>query len=294
MATVELGKTGITVNSVGFGAMRLGRSKTLSDHQSSEIIREIVNLGADFIDTADAYCLSEETKHRNEKQIYSALTGFEGSVVIATKGGMICFNDTCIRYGEPKHIKKAIFNSHQALGGKAPIQLWQYHQYDRNFPLEETFAPVKEAMAAGLIQHVGVSNFSLDDLKRVRRIVDITTVQNEYNLWVRSPEETGLLKYCEEQQITLIAWRPLGGMGRLKSLPENHIIRQIAHQRKATVAQVVLAWLLARSPRVLAIPGTTSPTHFRECFDAQRITLTPDELKQLSEGVKTESPQIPE
>jgi aryl-alcohol dehydrogenase-like predicted oxidoreductase len=294
MTTVELGRTGIKINAIGFGAMRLGRSKELSDVESSEIIRKIVVLGANFIDTADVYCLSEDTRHRNERQIRAALQGIKSPVVVATKGGLVCFKDTCVRFGKPEHIREAIRASHQALGGSNPIQLWQYHQYDRNYRLEDTLAPVREAMSSGLIQHVGVSNVSLEELKRAREIVEIATVQNEYSLWVRAPEESGLLQYCEAEGITLIAWRPLGGAGKLKTLETNDVVIEIARRRAASPAQIVLAWLLARSRRVLPIPGTTSPDHFKECFEARKLVLTHHEVELLAQSVPIEAPHIAE
>jgi aryl-alcohol dehydrogenase-like predicted oxidoreductase len=292
MNTTELGLTGIRINRVGFGAMHLARRTDITDEQARDVLKEIMSRGGDFIDTADVYCPQDDQIHRGEKQIFQALEQQLMPVCIATKGGLISYRGTCIRYGDPNFILSSISESHKCLGGKSPITLWQYHQHDKNFPLKTSLSAVKEAVSRGLVKHVGVSNFSLENLKRARDVIEIVSIQNEYNLWVREPESNGLLDYCEREGITVIAWRPMGGWNRVKTLNGIGELHDIARGHRRSVVQIVLAWLLSRSPRILAIPGTTSPDHFSECFESRNFSLSPEEITCLSGAITPEASQI--
>ncbi len=235
METKQLGKTGIFVSAIGLGGMPMSISNRPPESESIQVIHRALDLGITFIDTADSYCKDESDKHHNERLIHKALTSYKGDVsqvIVATKGGLMRTNGNWTLNGNPEHLRQTIRVSFEALGGAKPIDVWQYHalggakpidvwQYhalDPNYTIEESLAPVKEAVEAGLIRFVGVSNFSVEQIKRAQDVVDIVSVQNQYSPWQRQPENDGVLKYCEQQGLTFLPWSPFGGRRRHQDL----------------------------------------------------------------------------
>ncbi len=238
---------------------------------AKRVLRRAVELGVTFLDTADAY--GPET---NERLIREALHPYPSGLVIATKGGYLREGPRrLIPNGRPDHLRRACEGSLRRLGLDS-LPLYQLHTFDPAVPIEETTGALAELRAEGKIRHVGVCNVGLHTLERVRRIVPLASVQNRYNLVERSAD--GVLAACERAGMVFIPWFPLakgalaGGGRRLA---------QVARARRATPAQVVLAWLLARSPVTLPIPGTTSLVHLEENLAAARLELSPDELAAL-------------
>jgi aryl-alcohol dehydrogenase-like predicted oxidoreductase len=267
--------TDLTVNRLGFGAMRVtgeGIWGWPPDRANAlKVLRRATELGVDLIDTADAY--GPDT---SESLIAEALHPYPKGLVIATKGGL-----TRPGPGEwvpncrPEHLKQAVEGSLKRLRLER-IDLYQLHTVDPKVPIEESVGALKQMQDAGKIRHIGLSNVDPGEIARARKIVPIVSVQNRYNLEDRKSES--VLVYCEKENLGFLPWFPIGGGGGLK--PENPL-NTAAKAHGVTVYQVALAWLLARSPVMLPIPGTSSLAHLEENVAAAKLKLTPEEWKAI-------------
>lgn len=264
----------IKVNRLGYGAMRLTGPRIMGDpadrQNAIKLLQTAVQQGVNFIDTADAY--GPET---NESLIADALYPYPKNLVIATKGGIERPDAAWVSNGNPLHIQKAIEASLERLRLKQ-IDLWQLHRIDPNFPVEETLRPVADAVAAGKIKYVGLSEVNIKEVERAEKIVPIVAVQNLYNLTDRKWDF--MVDYTRERGIAFIPWFPLA------SNP-NHfseVINKIALKYQVTAAQIALAWLLKRSPNILLIPGTSSIDHLLENLMVQEISLSEEDFLALS------------
>jgi aryl-alcohol dehydrogenase-like predicted oxidoreductase len=284
METKQLGKTGIFVSAIGLGGMPMSISNRPPESQSISVIHRALDLGVTFIDTADSYCKDESDKHHNERLIHKALTSYKGDisqVIVATKGGLMRPDGSWTRNGSPEHLRQTIRVSFEALGAAKPIDVWQYHSPDSNYTIEESLAPVKEAVEAGLIRFVGVSNFSVEQIKRARDVVDIVSVQNQYSPWERQPENDGVLKYCEQEGLTFLPWSPFGGSRRHQNLQDIPAIAQLAKEKGVSVYNIVLAWLRSKSPSVLPIPGASKISSIEDSVQAINVTLSDEEVQKI-------------
>ena len=272
--TLQMGD--LRVNRLGFGAMRLcgpgvwGESEDL--RAAEVVLRRAVELGIDFIDTADAY-----GPEVNEIQISSALYPYPDDLVIATKGGYTRQGPGRWRTnGRPKHLRKACEGSLKRLKLDR-IDLYQLHRPDSRVPFEDTVRALAELRDEGKVRHVGLSNVGVGQLMVALDILPIVSVQNRYNLTDRSSE--AVLETCEREGIAFIPWYPLA-TGKL-ALPGGPL-DEIAARHDATPSQVALAWLLAKSPVMLPIPGTSSVEHLEENVAATDLRLTGEEIAALS------------
>ncbi|MBE9036464.1 aldo/keto reductase [aff. Roholtiella sp. LEGE 12411] len=284
METKQLGKTGIFVSAIGLGGMPMSIYNRPPESQSIPVIHRALDLGVTFIDTADSYCKDESDKHHNERLIHKALTSYKGDisqVIVATKGGLMRPDGSWTRNGSPEYLRQTIRVSFEALGAAKPIDVWQYHSPDSNYTIEESLAPVKEAVEAGLIRFVGVSNFSVEQIKRSRDVVDIVSVQNQYSPWERQPENDGVLKYCEQEGLTFLPWSPFGGSRRHQNLQDIPAIAQLAKEKGVSVYNIVLAWLRSKSPSVLPIPGASKISSIEDSVQAINVTLSDEELQKI-------------
>ena len=262
------------VNRLGFGAMRLTGEGVWhwpkDREEAARVLRRVVELGIQLIDTSDAY--GPET---NEYLIAEVLKPYRDDVVIATKGGLTRGGPRdWQRDGRPEHLRRAVLNSLRRLEVEQ-IDLYQLHAIDSNVPLEESLGALKSMQEEGHLRHIGVSNFSVEELKRAREVVEVVTVQNRYNLGDREHEE--VLTYCEQEGIGFIPWYPLA----VGEVAENQALQEIAEKKGATVYQVALAWLLHKSPVMLPIPGTSSVQHLEENWAAREIELSEEEMEAL-------------
>jgi aryl-alcohol dehydrogenase-like predicted oxidoreductase len=271
-STINFGE--LTVNRLGFGAMRVcgpGVWGPPRDRGNAlKVLRRAYELGCNFFDTADSY-----GPHVDEELIAEALHPYPKDLVIATKGGLV--RPSAPRWdenGRPEHLRKAIDGSLKRLRLER-IDLYQLHAIDPKVPLEESLAPLVEAQRAGKIRHIGVSNFDVAELERARKVATIVSVQNEYNLGNRESEP--VLERCEKLGIAFLPWYPLGAGAVLRSSRVNSIVKKTG----ATPAQVALAWLLAKSPVMLPIPGTGSLQHLEENMAAASLRLSQDDLASL-------------
>jgi pyridoxine 4-dehydrogenase len=268
----------IEVHRLGFGAMRITGDGIWGPPKDPDaaraVLRRVPELGIDFIDTADSYgpAVSEDL-------LADVLHPYDG-IVIATKGGLERPGPgEWTPNGRPEHLKAACDASLRRLKVDR-IDLYQLHAPDHEVPYEESVGAIKELQDEGKVRHVGVSNVSVDQLRSARSIVDVVTVQNRFNLVDRHGEDA--LEECEREGIGFIPWFPLAA-GDLAE--PGGPVDEIAKRHDATPGQVALAWLLARSPVMLPIPGTGSVEHLEENVAAADLELSADEVEQLSGSV---------
>lgn len=264
----------LEVNRLGYGAMQLTGQGVFGDVADREgakkVLQAAVAAGVNFIDTADAY-----GPHTNEVLIADALQPYQPDLVIATKGGFTRPGpNNWVPNGKPDFIKENIEGSLKRLKVDT-IDLWQLHRIDPNTPVEETLKPVMEAVQAGKIRYVGLSEVDVQQIEQVQKILPIVSVQNLYNLAERKWED--VLDYTAENGLAFIPWYPLAS-GPQKMSDK---LDKIAKAHDATVAQVALAWLLKRSDNILLIPGTKSVDHLQENLQAADVELTEEEFDEL-------------
>ncbi|MHB1549758.1 MAG: aldo/keto reductase [Vulcanimicrobiaceae bacterium] len=265
----------LTVRRLGFGAMRItgeGIWGPPADRAGAvKLIRHVVESGVNFIDTADSY-----GPYVSEEIVAEALAPYRDDVVIATKGGLTRTgpNEWPID-ARPERLRACVEGSLRRLQLER-IDLYQLHRIDPKVPVEESLGALTEMQREGKIRHIGISETSVEEYERCKRSATVVSVQNLYNVQDRSAEE--MLQACERDGIAFLPWFPLGGKGT----PNHAALERIAAQKNARPAQIALAWLLARSPSILPIPGTSSIAHFDENLAAAEIALTPEELAALA------------
>ncbi len=287
MKTTRLGTTSLSISAIGLGGMPLSLSGRPSESEAIAVVHRAFDLGVTLLDTADSYCQDETDKHHNERLLFKALQQYNGDtsqVMIATKGGLMRPDGSWTRNGHPDHLRQTIRESFKALGGKQAIALWQYHAPDPEYAIAASLAPVREAVDTGLIQYVGVSNFSVAQIQQAREVVDVVSVQNQYNPWCREPERDGVLAYCEQENLTFLPWSPLGGSRRVKNLPEISAIAQLAREKGISVYCLILAWLRAKSPCVVPIPGASKVSSIEDSVKAAEVALSAIEVEQIDQA----------
>jgi pyridoxine 4-dehydrogenase len=269
--TVRLGEE-FTVNRLGFGAMRVtgpGIWGEPRDHDSAlRVLRRAVELGVNFIDTADSY-----GPDVSELKIAEALHPYPPGLVIATKGGLTRPGpDRWDRNGHPEHLRAACEGSLKKLRVEC-IDVYQYHAPDPRVPFEDSVGELARLQRAGKIRCIGLSNVTVDELKRAQRLARIVSVQNRYNIEDRAHE--AVLEHCERDSIIFIPWFPLAAGRHVQGgTSPNSELERIARKHQITVSQAAIAWLLARSPVMLPIPGTSSVGHLEENVAAAAVGFT--------------------
>ena len=270
----------LRVTRLGFGAMRItgkGIWGEPADRAAAvRVLRQAVELGVNFIDTADSYGpgVSEEI-------IAEALHPYPEGLVIATKGGFERPGpNRWTENGTPEHLRAACEGSLRRLRLER-IDLYQLHRIDPKVPAEDQLGTLKDLQAQGKIKHIGLSEVSVRQIEHAQTIVPIVSVQNRYSISDRGSED--VLKYCEEEKIGFIPWFPLAA-GQLSGTESP--VSRVAAQWKATPSQVALAWLLARSPVMLPIPGTSSVEHLEENLGAAALKVGESKMQELTLAAK--------
>jgi pyridoxine 4-dehydrogenase len=265
----------LEVNRVGFGAMRLtgplNQGMPEDPQNSIDVVRRAVELGVTFIDTADQY-----GPFTSEQLVAEALDPYPENVVVATKGGLV-------RYGpwadvnndaSPQHLHDALDGSLRRLK-RDQIDLYQLHRLDAKVPIDVTFGFLRQAQQEGRVRHLGLSEVSVEDIKRAQEHFVVTSVQNKYS--VANREWEPVLDYCIAQDIAFIPWYPIGG-GEMNG---EEVLQTVADDHEATARQVALSWLLHHSDNILLIPGTSNIAHVEANMAAAELELTADDMSKL-------------
>jgi pyridoxine 4-dehydrogenase len=268
----------LPIHRLGYGAMRItGNGIWGEPHDHDEairVLRRTLELGINFIDTADSY-----GPEVSERLIAEALHPYPKELVIATKAGFDRSGpNQWTMNGNPKHLREACEGSLRRLKVER-IDLYQLHRIDPQYPAEDQLGVFKDLQAKGKIRYVGLSEVTVAQIEHGRKIVPIVTVQNHYSLADRSYED--VLDYCEREKIGFIPWNPINA-GNLTVLGKE--LQRVALQHKITIAQLALAWLLWRSPIMLPIPGTSTVAHLEENVAAATLRLDDGELKDLGQA----------
>ncbi|HZI08922.1 MAG TPA: aldo/keto reductase [Myxococcus sp.] len=271
----------LPVHRLGYGAMQLtgpgiwGPPKDPAE--AMRVLRRSVELGVNFIDTADSY-----GPHVSEELIAEALHPYAKGVLIATKGGLVRTGPSQWHpVARPKYLRQQVEMSLRRLKLER-IDLYQLHRIDPSTPVEDSLGELKAMQQEGKIRHIGLSEVSVRDIERARKVVNVVTVQNRYNIADRAHED--VLNHCEKERIGFIPWFPLatGSLAR-----PGGVLDTMAHKHQATPSQLALAWLLARSPVMLPIPGTSKVKHLEENMAGAELKLSKDELTALGSAVET-------
>jgi pyridoxine 4-dehydrogenase len=266
--------TDLTVNRMGFGAMRItgkGIFGPPADKAGAiQVLRKAVELGVNFIDTADSY-----GPNVSEELIAEALYPYPAGLVIATKGGLLRPGpDQWPPDASPAHLEQALDGSLQRLKLET-IDVYQLHRIDPKTPQEKTFAFLQKAQQEGKIKHIGLSEVTVEQIKAAEEFFTVVSVQNMYSVDNRKWES--VLSYCIEKNIAFIPWYPLNA-GNVESLS---IVQKLAGRHKASPHQVALSWLLHHANNILLIPGTSKIAHLEENIKAASITLSNDDMLEL-------------
>ncbi|MFI2206675.1 aldo/keto reductase [Streptomyces sp. NPDC020192] len=313
MRTITLGTRGPQVGVIGLGAMGMSFAYDMASPRdeatSVSVIHQALDLGVTLIDTADVY-----GPYTNEELVGRALAGRRERAVIATKVGMECIDPTggpggapLVRpNGRPEHVRAGIDASLRRLGTDH-VDLYQLHRVDPDVPIDETWGALAEAVTAGKAHHIGLSEVSVEQIRRAEAVHPVATVQSEFSLWTRDVQAE-VLPYCTQHGIGLLPYSPLGRgflVGRFASfdeLPQNDQrrrlprfqqdnlranldiavkVREVADRIDATPAQVALAWLVAQGPHVVPIPGTKTPKYLVDNAGAADVKLSAADLADL-------------
>lgn len=277
-----IGRTGINVHPIGFGAWPLSNVNRPPEEQALEVIARAVEAGVDLIDTADAYCLDEHDFGHNEGLIRKALDaiGDTGEVTVATKVGNLRPGGAWTRCGRPEHIKNACEGSLKRLGVET-ITLYQLHAPDENVPIEDSVGAMRDLQEAGKVAHLGMSNFDLDQLERAQREARIESLQNQCNPWTRGDVDSGLVDRCREMDVTYIAWYPVGGEIGHRACASHPVLRELSAKYGASPYQLLLAWLLGLGDHVIPIPGATRPASILDSARAADLEVEPADLEAI-------------
>ncbi len=270
----------LTVNRLGYGAMRLTGQGVWGDPADPEsarrVLRRVVDLGVNLIDTADAY-----GPEVNERLIAEALHPYPAGLLIATKGGLTRQGPgSWLPVGRPEYLRQCVELSLRRLKVER-IDLYQLHRIDPKVPAEETLGALKDLQSQGKIRHVGLSEVTPKEIERAQKVLPIVSVQNEYNIGTRKSEKT--LEFCEKHGLGFIPWFPVAAGDLAKP---GGPLDAAAKRHGATVAQLALAWLLHRSPVMLPIPGTSSIGHLEENTAAAGLKLEESEWAALEEEAR--------
>jgi aryl-alcohol dehydrogenase-like predicted oxidoreductase len=285
MDTVELGRGGPRVSRVGLGALPLSFDGRPPRADAVRVVWRALELGITLFDTADSYCLHAGEMNHGERLLRDALAAHPAGkdAVVATKGGIARDGRRMRVDGHPAYLRRACEASLKAMGAEA-IELYQLHAPDPRVPFAESVGALAELRAEGKVRRVGLSNVSPEQLEEAREIVRITSVQNHFNPWDRSQERSGMVARCAEAGIAFLPFSPLGGSRRVALLGESPALRALAQEHGASPPELVLAWMLARWPAMLPIPGASRVTSVEGAARAAALRLDAAALHALEDA----------
>ena len=281
-----LGPDAPPVTAIGYGGMHLSIQDRPPEAQSLAVLRAVLDAGLTLLDTADVYSLDQHDIGHNERLIARALREWNGDrtrVLVATKGGVVRLGGSLESDARPGHLRAACDRSLRALEVDR-IDLYQLHAPDPRVPFAESLGALAELRQEGKIRWVGLSNVTVDQIRTAESIVPITSVQNRLNPFFREAIASGVVGYCTQRGIGFLAYSPTGG-GRLnRTLPNHPVLERMAAGHGASAHALVLAWVLAQSPMVIAIPSARTVEHALDSVQAADLTLSPADLAAIDQA----------
>jgi aryl-alcohol dehydrogenase-like predicted oxidoreductase len=284
MRSIPLATTQVSV--VGYGGMHLSLTERPPEGEAVKVIQASLEAGVTLIDTADAYCLDASDIGHNERLIAKALREWKGpreGVLVATKGGIIRIGGRWDRDGSPDHLRSACDASLKALGVER-IALYQLHAPDPAVPFDESIGAMAELQRAGKVRWIGLSNVSVEEIRRAQPIAQISSVQNRLNPFFRESLTEGVVQYCGANGIAFLAYSPTGGGRLTKKLPDHPVLAEIGHRLGVTAHAVCLAWVLAQGRTVTVIPSARKLAHTLDSASAASLTLSPEDLERVTQA----------
>ena len=277
-----LGSTGISVNGICFGEWPLSDVHRPSDEVGVDVICQAVEAGADLIDTADSYCHTHDDFGHGERLVRQALNKLGGSakVTIATKVGYVRPEGEWVAAGRPEQITEGCKASLERLGVEA-VDLYQLHLPDPEVPVEDSVGAMADLQKAGLVRHIGVSNFGHKLLTRAQTVAKIESVQNECSVLKQHDIESGLIQRCADEGITYIPWSPLGGESGKQEIADNAVLQELSKKYGVSVYQLQLRWLLSVGDNVLPIPGAKRATSILDSLAATALEIEAEDLAKI-------------
>ena len=279
----EIGATGEQAYPVGWGVMPLSTRATRPDEAGAlEVFKAALDAGVTFWDTSNAYCLDDTETGHNERLIAMAISrlGIAGQVHVTTKGGMTRPGGAWVKNGNPAHLRASCEKSLGDLGVEQ-IFLYQLHWPDPEVPYAESVGALADLQREGKVRHVGISNVSPEQFKEAQGIVRVQSVQNRCSPTDQGDFANGLVKLCEAEQVTYIPYGPMGGGAGHQQMAQQSLLKELAEQYTVSTYQIILAWLLSKSPRIIPIPGSSREASIRDSAAAARLTLDPAHLSRI-------------
>lgn len=281
----------LSVGEIGLGAMPLSHDKRPDEADAIRVVHTALDAGVTLLDTADAYTPSDHGPGHNESLMAKAVSEYGGdtsAVLIATKGGHTRDGADWGLDGRPEYLRRAAEGSIRRLGVEA-IGLYQHHRPDPDVPYAETMGGLRELVDAGLVRHVGVSNADPDQIREAHKIIgdELASVQNQFSPVFRSSEAE--IAVCEELGLAFLPWSPFGGGKAAKQLGDTvPAFGEVAHTHDVSPQQVCLAWMLAKSPAIIVIPGASRPQSILDSVAAAHLELSRDEFARLDQMENTD------
>ncbi len=283
----QLDNINIEVYAIGLGAMPLSLDGRPDEAQALNVIEAFVDGGGNFIDSANVYCVDDSDVGHNEKLITRALPTLEKSdnIIVATKGGLRRPKGTWTVDASPAWLRQSCEKSLQDLNTDS-IFLYQLHAPDPDVPFTDSVGELARLKAEGKIQHIGLSNVTVEHIQLALSITDITSVQNRCNLFERTSFENGVVKFCEENNITFIAHSPVGGHFQHTQRADNKLLKKLAEKYAASAYQIMIAWLLNKSSSILTIPGASKTSSIMDSLQAVNVEFSKEDMQLLETDAK--------
>jgi aryl-alcohol dehydrogenase-like predicted oxidoreductase len=283
----QLDNTNIEVYAIGLGAMPLSLDGRPDEAQALGVIGAFVEGGGNFIDSANVYCVDDSDVGHNEKLIAKALSKLEESnnIIVGTKGGLRRPKGAWTVDASPAWLRESCEKSLRDLGIDT-IYLYQLHAPDPDVPLTDSVGELVQLKAEGKIQHIGLSNVTVEHIQLALSITDIISVQNRCNLFEQTSFENGVVKFCEDNNITFIAHSPVGGHFKHARRADNSLLKNLAEKYDASTYQIMIAWLLNKSSSILAIPGASKTSSIMDSLRAINVELSKEDMQLLEVNVK--------
>jgi len=283
----QLDNTNIEVNAIGLGAMPLSLDRRPDEAQALGVIKAFVDCGGNFIDSANVYCVDDSDVGHNEKLIAKALSILEESnnIIVATKGGLRRPKGAWTVDASPAWLRQSCEKSLVDLNTDS-IFLYQLHSPDPDIPLTDSVGELARLKSEGKIQHIGLSNVTVEHIQLALSITHIMSVQNRCNLFEKTSFENGVVKFCEVNNITFIAHSPVGGHSQHAQRADNILLKKLAEKHDASTYQIMIAWLLHRSSSLVAIPGASKTSSIMDSLRAINVEFSKEDMRLLEANIK--------